>query len=352
MPDVKIAFWNVQNLFDTTSSPLAADLEFTPEQGWTEEVFAAKVANLAEVIRQTHGGAGPDLLGLAEVENKAVVEALLKAIGRDDYRVAHVESPDIRGIDTTLIYSNKVFKAPKVADIKGHLVHLRYPTRDIFQVRLELKSNGAELMVLVNHWPSRSRGQYESEPLRITVAEHCGRLVDAVVRLPRSEFMALPNTAASLTQLNNRWNRNVLVMGDLNDEPYNRSVLDYLLGTKDLDHLEEELRPTGGRKIPAPDSYLDRKAYLFNCMWPQFAKPDQGSFYFSAAINSMNLLDQFLVSRGLYYGKQKIQVDPASVQIFRAPEMTTGSGRPKGFDRKTKQGFSDHFPITGLIRTV
>ena len=59
-----------------------------------------------------------------------------------------------------------------------------------------------------------------------------------------------------------------------------------------------------------------------------------------------------LFSRGLCYGKQKFQVDPACMQIFRASEMTTPSGRPKGFDRKTKQGFSDHVPITGSIRTV
>ena len=173
-----------------------------------------------------------------------------------------------------------------------------------------------------------------------------------MVKLPRDKFLALPNTVASLTQLSDRWNRNVLVMGDLNDEPFNRSVLDYLLGSKDLDHLEEELKPAANKKIPAPETYLGNKAYLFNAMWPQFAKPDHGSLFFSAATNSMNLLDQFLVTRGLFYGKQQLQLDPASVAIFTAPDMTSPKGRPKGFDRKTKQGFSDHFPITALIRTV
>ena len=51
MTEIKVAFWNVQNLFDTTASPIAADLEFTPEQGWTEEVLAVKVANLAKIIK-------------------------------------------------------------------------------------------------------------------------------------------------------------------------------------------------------------------------------------------------------------------------------------------------------------
>lgn len=352
MADIKVAFWNVENLFDTTASPLAADFEFTPEKGWTEAVIAAKAKNLASIIRQMHGGVGPDLLGLAEVENKSVVDKLLAEIGRDDYRIAHVESPDIRGIDVTLIYSTKVFKVPKPADMKGHLVHLRYPTRDIFQVRLDLKGNGGELTVLVNHWPSRRQGQYESEPHRITVAEHCGRLVDAVVKLPRDQFLALPNTAESLSLLNERWNRNVLVMGDLNDEPFNRSVLDYLLASKDLDHVEEEVKPASNSKLPAPDNYLGRRAYLFNAMWPQLAKPDVGTLFFGTATNSMNLLDQFMVTRGLLFGNQKLQFVPASVEIFRAPDMTSPKGRPKGFDRKTQQGFSDHFPITALIRTV
>ena len=66
----------------------------------------------------------------------------------------------------------------------------------------------------------------------------------------------------------------------------------------------------------------------------------------------MNLLDQFMVTRGLFFGKRQLQFDPASVEIFRAAEMTSPKGRPLGFDRKTKKGFSDHFPITALIRTV
>ena len=352
MPNIKVSFWNVENLFDTTASEIAADLEFTPANGWTQAAYDAKVKNLAAIIKQMHGGLGPDLLGLCEIENKKVVQDLIDEIGRADYRVAHVDSPDIRGIDTTLVYSNQVFKDPQPSDMKGHLVHLRYPTRDIFQVRLEVKANTSELNVLVNHWPSRRRGQYESEPMRITVAEHCGRLVDEILKFPRADFLALPDTNASLMKLNERWNRNVLVMGDLNDEPFTRSVLDYLLGSKDLDHVEEELKPGGGKKIPEAKVYIGGKAYLFNCMWPKLGQPDKGSFYFSSATNSMNLLDQFFVSRGLFYGVQGLKIDPASVEIFTPAAMTTPKGRPRPFDRKTKKGYSDHFPVQAVIQTI
>jgi hypothetical protein len=246
MADIKIAFWNLENLFDTQLSPLAADFDFTPEHGWDQAALDAKLANLAHIIGQMHGGTGPDLLGICEVENAAVAQALIDALhaatGRADYRLAHVDSPDIRGIDVSLIYSNQVFRKPKASEMKGHMVHLRYPTRDIFAVRLRLLGSEAELLALVNHWPSRKQGKYASEPYRMTVAAHCGRLVDDALLLPRDEFLALPNAASSLALLNERWNRNVLVMGDFNDEPYDRSLLDYLLGAKDLDHLDEELK--------------------------------------------------------------------------------------------------------------
>ncbi len=352
MGDIKIAFWNLENLFDTTASEIAADFEFTPEHGWDQAAFEAKVKNLASIIRQMHGGQGPDLLGICEVENRAVAQRLIDETGRPDYRLAHVESPDLRGIDVSLIYSTNLFKPLKPGDAIGHLVYLRYPTRDIFEVHLHVIQNDAELIVLANHWPSRRQGQYESEPHRMTVAERCGRLVDGFLKVPRADFLGLPESAASLAKLNQRWNRNVLVMGDLNDEPYDRSVLNYLLGTKDLDHLEEEIKPAPGKQLPEPKNYLGRRAYLLNCMWPLLGVPDKGTLYFPPATNSMNLLDQFLVSRGLHDGKDELQMVPSSVKIFTPPEMTTPKGRPQPFDRKTKKGYSDHFPITGIIRTL
>jgi len=354
MPEIKVAFWNVQNLFDTTVSPIAADLEFTPEQGWTPEVFDIKVANLASIIRQMHNGAGPDLLGLCEVENKEVVERLMAEIGRADYRLAHVEAPDIRGIDCSLIYSANVFNDPLPEDIQGHVVYFRFPTRDIFQVRLTLKTTGAELNVFVNHWPSRSKGVVQSEPHRMTVGERCGQLVDAVLKLDRDDYARIPDNTAGLTQLNAQWNRNVLLMGDFNDEPFNRSITDYLLASKDLDKVEEELKGGGTHAIPAIKAYLERKPTLFNLSWPFLATPDSGTIFFSdETANTMNVFDQFMVSRGLYFGESCLKAKPDSAQIFRSPDMAPGAKmRPKAFDKKTRKGYSDHFPIEMIIETV
>ena len=110
MSHLKVAFWNLQNLFDTVVSDIGADLEFTPDKGWDEEAFSNKVVNLAAIIRSMYEGSGSDLLGICEIENRQVADKLLQEIGRDDYKLAHIESSDIRGIDTSLIYSDAIFE--------------------------------------------------------------------------------------------------------------------------------------------------------------------------------------------------------------------------------------------------
>lgn len=350
MSRIHVAFGNLQNLFDSTASELASDLEFTPRQGWTPEILELKLDRLATVINLMHDGYGPDLLGICEVENAAVAQRLIDKLSRRDLKLAHIESPDIRGIDVSLIYSDTLFEL--AGDPVAHMIHLRYPTRDIFEVPLRVRETGAELHVLANHWPSRMRGQYESEPYRISVAEHCGRLVDRALKLTREEFLALPNRAASLKQLNDRWNRNVLVMGDFNDEPFNRSVLDYLLASRDRDHVDVEIKPVRGRKIPAPKDYLEQWAFVLNCMWPLLGREGTGSFHFSEAVNPMMMLDQFCISRGLLTGTSGLRADLASVRIFTPDAMTTRGGNPRAFDRETKAGTSDHFPIEMELQTA
>lgn len=357
MATIKVSSWNLQNLFDTTVSDIAADLEFTPENGWDDAALEAKLDNLAQVIRQMHGGQGPDLLGICEVETKELLEDLVERTGLPNLRVAHVESPDIRGIDTSLIYSTDVFEPD--GEPEGHVVHFRFPTRDVFEVPLKLKGSGTKLHCFVNHWPSRSRGQYETEPLRIAVAEHCGRLVHQVLKFSRNEYLALPDEPATLDKLNARWDANIILMGDFNDEPYSRSMTEYLLAGKDKDHIEEPLRKSPAseqparRHTPTVASYLRKEAYLFNCMWPVAAGADRGSYYFGTGTNTMNQLDHFIVSRGLLYGHAGLKIDLDSVRIFTPDIMASGAKkRPKAFDKKTKKGYSDHFPIEAEITVL
>lgn len=352
---IRVAFWNLQNLFDIEASQLASDLDYTPVHGWDRDTFEQKIRNLADVIRAMFNGQGPDLLGICEIENERVAQLLVKAIGRDDYAVAHVEHPDIRGIDTCLIYSKRLFEFDE-QKTQGHLVHLRYPTRDIFEVHLRVKQNQSDLVVLVNHWPSRKAGRLESEPFRLTVASHCGKLVDDNLKLARQEYLKLKDSDLSLFRLNNAWDRNVLVMGDFNDEPWDRSVREILRSGYSVDHLEEPIRYSRG-SLPSYRAYAGKNTSLFNPMWSLMNEPDQGTHYYSRSIQTMNILDQFIISRGLYFGLQGLQVRQSPVRVpeirvFRPDIMCTRKGRPRAFDRDTNSGYSDHFPILTTLNVM
>ncbi len=388
--EINAAFWNLGNLFDTVHDPISDDFDFTPEKGWTEEIQAAKVANLAAVIDGMFDGAGPDLLGVCEVENEATLQQLVDVTTvRDDLVVMRFDDgPDVRGIDCALVYSNRIFEpvdllAPEPPAPKGHVIHNRYPTRDIFEVALRVLENDAELIVYVNHWPSRSRGRYDTEPLRVAAANHLGRLIDQRLKLTRRQFLDLPDTEASMGTIQARWNRNVLAMGDFNDEPFNRSILEELKASSGFDRLEEPVKKSKeNNHLPNVVPYARLQAPLFNCMWPVVATPDRGTYYFGGGVPTMNLLDQFIVSRGLYYGfsglkmKRRTRVEPQAqptgpqvvteldtvwADVFDADLMITSprTRRPKCFEFEIKNGaashnngFSDHFPIATTIETV
>jgi hypothetical protein len=106
--------------------------------------------------------------------------------------------------------------------------------------------------------------------------------------------------------------------------------------------------------IPSIKAYVEREPVLFNLSWPFLGTPDTGTLFFSGeSANTMNVFDQFVVSRGLYYGESGLKARSGSVQIFRPLDMAPGTKmRPKASSKKTKKGFSDHFPIEMIIDTV
>ena len=350
---INAAFWNLQNLFDPETSPIAADLDFTSVNGWNRRAFECKTANVAEVIRQMFDGAGPDLLGICEIENSRAAEHLLEAVGRDDLAVARAEHPDIRGLDTALIYSTRIFEVSE-PETRGHQVHLRYPTCDILEVRLKIRQNDADLAVLVNHWPSRKPDRAQTEALRLTAADHCRQLVNQIVRLPRRDYLQLADTELSCAEVNSVWDRNVLVMGDFNDEPWDRSVLEVLGAACSVKQLESPVQPSGG-SLPSYRSYAAATACLFNPMWSLAGTPDVGTVCFPGSGRTMHLTDQFLLSRGLFFGLNGLQPESGadgipSVEIFRPDCMTTEHASPRQFRCDSRTGYSDHFPITMALQ--
>jgi predicted extracellular nuclease len=314
---MRIAFWNLENLFDLEDAPdrppeLAAVLR-GELVGWTSAVLARKLDNLAAVIELMFDGIGPDLLGVCEAENERVLEQLVDRIGLEDrtYRVASHPSPDARGIDVSFLYDDRTLELVN----KDHQVVIkRTATRDIFWVRMRERASGKELVAIGNHWPSRSGGQYESEPARMVTAETLAH----VIREETREGPDLP----------------FVVMGDLNDEPFNRSVMERLQAVRDPGRVRGS-----------------KSGHLLNLMWPLMMEEDPGSYLYGS---DWNMLDQFMVSKHIVREEDYRVAGP--VVILKPDRMTTGSTnrRPRRYGRPANgsldpDGASDHFPIEVVL---
>ncbi len=258
---VSFGFWNVENLFDCEDDPdNPGDDEFLPDGEWTPERYARKLDHLAEVVAALDA----DLLALAEVENRRVLEDLLahEKLAGLGYRIVHRDSPDKRGIDLALFYRAPFEVADGERAVILHPIDIPSPTRGILEVNL--RAPGHPLTVLVNHWPSRYGGREKTIPLRHAAAELCRRIV-----LARQD--ASPEMDAD-----------ILILGDLNDDPFDASVRHTL------------------KAVRSRNAALNNRneRYLYNPSWRIFGTPDQGTLYYNREW-VWNVFDQCIVSRGL-----------------------------------------------------
>lgn len=310
-----IAFYNVENLFDTEDDPLINDEEFLPssKSQWTLERYQAKLIALGRVIDTLGGVGGPDILGLCEVENKKVIEDLIASnlMKAKNYQIIHKNSPDRRGIDVAMIY-----KADQFKPFRMRWKAINYPedtsfrTRDILLVS-GILPNKDTLHVAVNHFPSRSGGQEGSEPKRIFVAEQLKQLADSILaRSPQAK---------------------ILCMGDFNDEPMDKSLTQHLGGSGDQNFSEGNI--------------------FYNPMYA-LKQDKKGTHYYRG---EFSMLDQFFLTKGLLTnttGKNKKFVYAAnSASIYNPIWMQQQDEKYKGAPNRTYVGpryfggFSDHFPV-------
>jgi hypothetical protein len=328
-----VAFYNFENLFDTINNP-NNDEEWLPKglQRWTSDKYKQKLENLSKVLMQIGTNdkqkEAPTLIGGSEIENRHVLEDLVKQpnILKDDYGIVHFDSPDKRGIDVALLYKKKYFKPTSFVNIpliiyRGNNNEKeketeedkvdkdkievtndnRVYTRDILLVTGFLE--GEEINILVNHWPSRSGGEKKSSPFR----EAAGRLAKKVMD---SVYKVNPNAK-------------IILMGDLNDGSYNKSVK-VGIGAK----LKKSEVQQFGVFNPFEQMYKDGNATLFY--------RDSGDIF-----------DQIMVSETL------IKPDFSSFQYWKAgiynkPFMIEKFGRYAGYPLRHSEneiGYSDHFPV-------
>ncbi|WP_396632841.1 hypothetical protein [Maribacter sp. R86514] len=312
-----IYWWNLENLFDVENSPRRS--EFLNNHlgkeldGWNAAILNRKIANLTAVISKFNDGKGPDLLGVCEVENEYVIELLIDAMSTaldKNYGYVISEGEDKRGIDTALIY-DKTKYGPEQQTFSLRIIK-RNTTRDLFQVHINT-ANGNKLVCVLNHWPSRSGGELESEPFRIMVAENLSYWIERI-------YEEQGNDA------------NIILMGDFNDNPYNKSITAYLKAINNKALVK---------------SNRVRLKYFYNVMH-RFLDDQIGTFVFG---NEYNLLDQFMISKSILSEKSELPFKLSTVEIIAYPELTSGSyqkpvkfGRPNSSTFNEK-GFSDHLPI-------
>lgn len=290
-----VLFYNVENLFDTEYDAAINDRDFTPgsEQQWTPERLDTKLTHLAEAI----GFAGkelPVLIGVCEVENKAVVERLANetSLKAAHYQVVHYDSPDERGIDTGLLFDTDVFKLVRSEALNVPLTVDR--TRDI--LHSELTAEGHTFHVFVNHWPSRREGQEKSEPKRMAAAQVLKEAVAAIAT---------------------NGSTHVIIMGDFNDSPRDRSIQEGL-GAKCAN------APTGLVDMMCVDQPEGHGSHQYNGNW--------------------DYLDQFIISGDLFTEVKEAKALWDDRLLFKhpkygpSPDKTYSGGKYKG-------GYSDHLPI-------
>ena len=207
-PQIFTMFYNVENLFDTIDDPIKNDNSFLPESAkkWNSIKYYRKLDNLERVFAAINNLEYPNIIGLCEVENKLVIEDLLKQPFFVDhtYSIIHQDSPDGRGIDCAILFDSK-FKLITEEFIEIKIPGSSKPTRDIVYAKLQTESD--TINVFVNHWPSRWGGTKETEHKRVFAA----------------------NTLKEFIEKNINKSEKVIIMGDFNDYPFNESLQNTLL---------------------------------------------------------------------------------------------------------------------------
>ncbi len=306
-----IMSYNVENLFDLIDNPDKEDDEFLPnsEKQWNAKRYNKKIDDLSRVISSIKKDVLPDIVGLVEVENREVVKDLASSskLQKADYGIVHEESPDARGIDVALMYKKTSFTYLNHEKISVNFdFEPETKTRDILYVKG--KMNDQELLhIFVNHWSSRREGQKETEPKRLYAASLLKNKVDQILREDN--------------------NAKIVILGDFNDEPQNKSLCEIL----DAGNSKEK----GNKK-------------LYNLLYNKDLL-NLGTYNYKG---KWNMLDNIIVSNALLNSKKGYVVATDEANIFSekwmlfynkkydysVPNKTYGGPKYYG-------GISDHLPV-------
>jgi len=308
-----VAFYNLENFYDTVDNPNINDEEFLPDgpKNYNSKIYWTKVEHLATVISQIGtdiNADGPALLGVAEIENDTVLNDLIHhpLLKQRNYSFVHYDSRDFRGIDVALIYNPKYFK---VFDSRKLFVFIPNGTKQAFFTRDVLWVKGLfagdTVNVFVNHWPSRVGGEQRSAPARAAAAMIDKKFIDSIEKI--------------------NINEKIIVMGDLNDDPISPSVTK-ILGAK--------------------ENISDVKTGELYNPWISMYKKGIGTLAYQDA---WGLFDQIMINSS-WLDKNQQGFFYYQAHIFNKTFMIENIGKYKGYPMRTwdgnsyRGGYSDHFP--------
>ena len=284
-----VAFYNVENLFDTIDGP-NDDAEFLPgaASNWNTEKYNAKIQHIRQVMTELQM---PLIMGVCEIENKSVLTDLVGSDKR--YGIVQYESPDARGIDVGLLYRLDLLQLKSSGNIRFTLPGDTIPSsRDIVWAKFKYKKE--TLYVMVNHWPSRRGGTDESAPRRLKAAQMATQFIDSIQK--------------------NDPKAKIIFMGDLNDHPSDAGP----------QLVAQKLTPL-----------ITKSSGAFG-----------GSYNYK---NEWEVLDHMMVSNNAFEGKLQIQKESGSIHSF--PFLLTeykGQTVPNRTYAGPKYlgGYSDHLPVS------
>jgi hypothetical protein len=300
-----VLFYNLENLFDTINDPLKNDEDFLPgsEVSWNTARYFKKLDHIAEAVISADSINYPAIIGVAEAENKKVLQDLLlyTPLKNKNYDVVLEEGPDPRGIDVGLLYKKNMFT---MIGKKGYRGADSFEGRYILYVKLKKEKD--TLHIFVNHWKSRTGGAEETAPMRMESALKLKTLTDSLLSLnPSSE---------------------IIIMGDFNDEPADQSI-------------------SAGLKAKAPERDA-KKTSIYNLMYGVYSR-GEGTLYYK----DWDVFDQLMVSgillkngKGLKVLSDEGKVLQKPFLLFKnkqgvmVPNRTAGSKSYFG-------GYSDHLPV-------
>ena len=198
-----IAFYNVENLFDTIDG-INDDAEFLPagKNNWTSARYTEKLQHINKVIQELNK---PIFIGMCEIENAKVVRDVKNySANLNNFGLLHYESTDARGIDVALLYDSSCLKLAQSGFIRFALPgENARTTRDILWGKFAAKKD--TIVVMVNHWPSRTGGQEATEANSFAAAKNAREFIDSLLRVSPDY--------------------KIVFMGDLNDHPTDKAPM-------------------------------------------------------------------------------------------------------------------------------